>query len=427
MRKLGAIADDFTGATDLASVLASVGRDVVVAFDERSLADAADEGADAVVVALKSRTAPVAEAVADTAGAARSLRAWGAQQFYLKYCSTFDSTSEGNIGPAIDALLDELGLGTALAAPAYPANGRTVYQGHLFVWHDRLDESPMRHHPLTPMRDSRLSRLLEPQTALPVESLFLDAVRSGPEAIRAALADTGRRTVVADAIADDDLRALALAAGPHVLLTGGAGLALGLGASEATHADRTLPHGAPAGGQLVVSGSASAMTRSQIAHARAEIPTVKLDLARIAAGHDLVPELVAWVRERWAEDAERPVLVYATDSLDDLDGVAETDRDAVAGRIEHALAGVARETLGHGLGALLVAGGETSGRVVQTLGIDAIRIGPALAPGVVWAEAEPGGPGTAATADQPTRIAIALKSGNFGDETLFTTAWEKLR
>ena len=442
MRRLGCIADDFTGATDVASVLASVGRDVVVAFGPQELTDPEFAEADAVVIALKSRTAPVEECVSDVLESARALRAWGAAQFYLKYCSTFDSTSEGNIGPSIDALLSELGLTTALAAPAYPANGRTVYQGHLFVGHDRLDESPMRDHPLTPMRDSRLRRVLEPQTALPVSNLFLDAVRAGGESIREALAPASPRTVIADAIADDDLRALARAAEPHVLLTGGAGLALGLGSEArgggeptAEGRERALPHGAPQGGRLVVSGSASAQTRAQIAHARSRMPTRKLDLQRLAEGESLVAELAEWVVAQWAEDPRRPVLVYATDSIDDLDAFPDEHRATVADRIERTLADLATAALGHGLGALLVAGGETSGRVVQTLGIDAIRIGPELAPGVVWAEAvaEPSrtvNSGSATHAEpepRRDRIAIALKSGNFGGERLFTEAWERLR
>jgi uncharacterized protein YgbK (DUF1537 family) len=439
MRRLGCIADDFTGATDVASVLASVGRDVVVAFGPQRLTGSEFADADAVVIALKSRTAPVGECVSDVLDAARALRAWGATQFYLKYCSTFDSTSDGNIGPSIDALLAELGLPTALAAPSYPANGRTVYQGHLFVGHERLDESPMRDHPLTPMRDSQLRRLLEPQTALPVANLFLDEVRAGAETIREALAPASPRTVIADATDDDDLRALARASAPHVLLTGGAGLALGLGA-EGEAADRPLTHGAPQGGRLVVSGSASSKTRSQIAHARSELPSRKLDLRRLAAGESLAPELADWVVEQWATEAHRPVLVYATDSLDDLAALPADERAGVADRIERTLADLAAATLDHGLGALLVAGGETSGRVVQTLGIDAIRIGPQLAPGVVWAEAAVAPAGAAAgdgSADpapptrsapaQTRRIAIALKSGNFGDERLFTDAWEQLR
>lgn len=421
MRKLGAIADDFTGATDLASVLAAEGRNVVVAFGEDPRPQ--DPSIDAVVIALKTRTAPVADAVRATRAAARALRAWGAEQFYFKYCSTFDSTAEGNIGPAIDALLEDLDLKTALAAPAYPANGRTVYQGHLFVGHQRLDESPMRHHPLTPMRDSHLGRLLAPQTDLPTVHLFLDAVRAGSAELSAALAGTGeRRIVVADAIADDDLRALARAAGPDALLTGGAGLGLGLGSGAADPATRFLPHGAPDGHRLVVSGSASAMTRAQVAHARERMPARKLDLARLAAGDDLVPELTAWVAEQWQSEPASPALIYATDSLDDLHAIDPTARELVSAGIEHTLASVARASLAHGLGALLVAGGETSGQVVQTLGIDAIQVGPEIAPGVVWAEATAAG-----AAGGPARIAIALKSGNFGDETLFASAWDTLR
>ncbi|MEU8150943.1 four-carbon acid sugar kinase family protein [Nonomuraea sp. NPDC048901] len=227
MPYLGAVADDFTGATDLATMLVARGFRTVVAVGSGGLVDSQ---ADAVVVALKSRTAPVADAVRDSVAALEALRATGCERFYFKYCSTFDSTPEGNIGPVAEALLDALGETRTVVVPAFPATGRTVYRGRLFVHDDLLDESPMRDHPLTPMRDSHLGRLLSPQTRRRVHFIGHDTVRAGASHIRTALnaqeAD-GALTVV-DATTDADLRAIAAATADLRLVTSAAGLALGL-------------------------------------------------------------------------------------------------------------------------------------------------------------------------------------------------------
>jgi uncharacterized protein YgbK (DUF1537 family) len=409
MSIIGCVADDVTGATDIASVLASVGRRALVVFD-RDRTDTEDlHDADALIVALKSRTAPVDDAVDASVAAMRWARERGASTFFFKYCSTFDSTPAGNIGPVIDALLAELGLDVALVAPSYPRNGRTVYQGRLFVGHVPLDESPMRHHPLTPMRDASLERLLRPQTGLDISSLYLDDVRTGriTEALAPAEAP---RIVIADAIDDDDLVALAHAANDHVLLTGGAGLALGLGGDG----DQSIePVADRPGERLILSGSASATTRRQVAHARAHLPALKLDSARIAADpHAYADEIFAWVADQWQASPGRAALVYATDSLADLD--EHTGR--VSGEDVERVLGLVAQHAAPRLGALIVAGGETSGRAVHDLGIASLRVGQAIAPGVVWTDA--------ATAHG--HIALALKSGNFGADDMFTDAWELL-
>lgn len=412
MSIIGCVADDVTGATDIASVLAAVGRSALVVFDVDRVDPDDLREADALVVALKSRTAPVADAVAASTAAIRWTRDQGASTVFFKYCSTFDSTPEGNIGPVIDALLPELGLDVALVAPAYPRNGRTVYQGRLFVGHVPLDESPMRHHPLTPMRDASLERLLRPQTRLGISSLFLDAVRS--DRIADELAPAGEpRIVIADAIDDDDLVALARAAGEHVLLTGGAGLALGLGADGDDEATGGDPVVARPGERLILSGSASATTRRQVAHARERLPALKLDAARIA--DDPVAyagEVFAWVTAQWDAAPGRAVLVYATDSLADL-GAGPS---AVSGDDVERVLGLVAQHAAPRLGALIVAGGETSGRVVHDLGIASLRVGQVIAPGVVWTDA--------LTAHG--RMGLALKSGNFGADDMFTNAWELL-
>ncbi|PWS52115.1 Hrp-dependent type III effector protein, partial [Streptomyces sp. FT05W] len=234
MPTLGAIADDFTGATDLATMLVARGHRTVVTVGPESLSEgpegAAVRDADAVVVALKSRTAPVDEAVGTSLAALRALRRAGCERFYFKYCSTFDSTPAGNIGPVTDALLAELGERRTVVVPAFPATGRTVYKGRLFVHDELLDESPMRHHPLTPMRDSHLGRLLTPQTRHPVRLVGLDTVRQGGDTLRAALdaPELADSLVVVDAVTDEDLVTVCAATTHLALVTGAAGLALGL-------------------------------------------------------------------------------------------------------------------------------------------------------------------------------------------------------
>jgi 3-dehydrotetronate 4-kinase len=413
MLALGCIADDVTGATDIGSVLASVGRDVLVVFDTSRVDDAQIGDADAVVVALKTRTAPVEEAVTRSLAAARWLRAHGARRVVFKYCSTFDSTPAGNIGPVVDALLDELALPVAAVAPSYPRNGRTVYQGRLFVHHEPLDESPMRHHPLTPMTDASLERLLAPQTRHAIAHLYLDDLRGGRIA-EALEPEAEPRIVIADAIDDTDLVALVDAAGEHVLLTGGAGIGLGL-APAAGSAQASYAVSGTRGERLVLSGSASAATREQVARAREHLASIKLDPVRVATDPDgHADEIFAFVRQRWNDAPGEPVLVYATDSLDDLE--ARDDVRASGDAVEAVLGRVARRAVANGLGALIVAGGETSGRVVQDLDVASLRIGPAIAPGVVWADAATSG----------GAIALALKSGNFGAADMFLSAWERL-
>jgi 3-dehydrotetronate 4-kinase len=418
MRKLGCIADDFTGATDVAAVLASIGRRVAVVFDIDSIETDNLGDADAVIVAFKSRTAPVDEAVALSLAGVERLLEWGAEQFYVKYCSTLDSTPAGNIGPVIEAVAKRLSKPTVIVAPAYPRNGRTVYQGHLFVGHMRLDESPMRHHPLTPMTDSDVGRVLSPQTALSIDHLYLAEVRDGRDSIVTALADRGPRAVVADAIDDHDLVALASGSGSHVLLTGGAGLALGLGGDQQGGA-RPMWSVPADGEKLIVAGSASSTTRAQIAVAKGVMPARQLDLGRLSGGEDLSGELIEWVASQWKNTPGQPVLVYATADLDELGEPAT--RLHLAERIEATLADLCVAAVDHGLGALLVAGGETSGRVVSTLGIQQVHVGTEIAPGVVWAIGTP----KARAGNAP--IAIALKSGNFGADDMFISAWEQLR
>ncbi|MFB4426501.1 3-oxo-tetronate kinase [Streptomyces sp. QL37] len=425
MPTLGAIADDFTGATDLATMLVARGHRTVVTVGPDALSDgpgAAVRDADAVVVALKSRTAPVEEAVGTSLAALRALRGSGCERFYFKYCSTFDSTPRGNIGPVTDALLAELGERRTVVVPSFPATGRTVYKGRLFVHDELLDESPMRHHPLTPMRDSHVGRLLTPQTGHPVRLVGLDTVRKGSDALRAALdaPELAEALVVVDAVSDEDLVTVCAATTHLTLVTGAAGLALGLTGPHA-EAARATPASRPGDPGLILSGSASSATRAQVAHARDRLPHRKLDLAALRADFaGTVAGLVAFARRAWDDDPAKPPLIYAVDDLGDLEHPVPDDGPAASELVERALATCATDLVGAGARRLLVAGGETSGAVVTALGVRTLSIGSPIAAGVTWARAE------GRVHDRDHTVDLALKSGNFGDTTIFTEAWSAL-
>ncbi|NKQ51741.1 four-carbon acid sugar kinase family protein [Amycolatopsis sp. K13G38] len=404
MPKIGVIADDFTGATDIATAYASRGYRPVVLTDPAGQAGA---GADVVVAALKSRTAPVEEAVAASVTAYDRLRAAGCERFVFKYCSTFDSTDRGNIGPVLDALADRTGARHVVVVPAFPANGRTVYLGHLFVGDQLLENSPMRHHPLTPMTRSRLAEILRPQTRYGVGEIHLTTVHSGR--LAQAVADAAERYLVLDAITDDDLAAIAAATADDVLVSGGAGLALGAptGGSDPAQAWQARP-----GRRLVVCGSASARTREQIAYATAHgHPALRLDVAGLAGRPgEVIRSTMDWFGE---QDPGSVPVIYSVGDPGDVQSGPET-----AARTENALATIVATAVERGVTQCIVAGGETSGAVVGRLGVTALRIGSPISPGVCWAE------GTTGTGD---RVALALKSGNFGTPEMFATAWEALR
>ncbi|WP_228447520.1 3-oxo-tetronate kinase [Streptomyces paludis] len=419
----GAIADDFTGATDLATNWVARGVRTTVTLGVPTpgeLAALAGDGGggDAVVIALKSRTAPVAEAVGESLAALAALRALGCERIYDKYCSTFDSTPRGNIGPVADALMAELGTGLAVVVPSFPATGRTVYRGHLFVGDQLLGDSPMRHHPLTPMTDASLVRLLAPQTAHPVTTVGLDVVRGDPRALRAALdgaGGEGPRYAVVDAIDNGDLARIAAATADHPLVTGGSGLALGLPArgAPATGAMPVIP-----GHRAVLAGSASAATRGQIDAARSALPSRLLDLAALRADPAAeVARLTEWARAQWADAPGTPVLVHSAGAPEDIERRTPEGQRPAAELVEEALAGCAVAFAGAGARQFVVAGGETSGSVVRALGVRRLELGPALAPGVSWAMGPDAG---------GTRYNLALKSGNFGERSLFTSAWKEL-
>ncbi len=425
---LGCIADDFTGATDLANNLVRAGMRAVQTIGIPE--DPLDGEADAVVVALKSRTIAPADAAAQSLAAMRWLRAQGVQQVYFKYCSTFDSTRDGNIGPVTDALLDALhgpGEGFTIACPAFPENQRTVFKGHLFVGDQLLSDSGMRHHPLTPMTDANLVRVLQAQCRSKVGLVTHDVVAQGPKALRArfaALQEEGVRIAVLDAISNDDLMRIGLALAGMPLVTAGSGIAIGL--PQNWQASGMLAKGLktdalpPACGlSAVVSGSCSLATNAQVAHfKRAGLATFEVDPLAIAAGEDVAAQALNWAGPRLAEGL---VLVYATAEPDAVKSVQARLGAARAGElVEQALSRIAAGLVERGVRQIVVAGGETSGAVVQALGVRQMTIGPQIDPGVPW---------TAARSPLCPRevLHVALKSGNFGAVDFFTKAFEQLK
>jgi 3-dehydrotetronate 4-kinase len=419
---LGCIADDLTGATDLSLMLSREGLRTLqttgVPLDALDL-----KNIDAVVVALKSRTIPADQAIAQSLAAADWLLNHGAQRLFFKYCSTFDSTDQGNIGPVAEALIARAGDDFTIACPAFPANGRSIYMGNLFVNGVPLAESSMRDHPLTPMRDSDLRRVLARQTRCDVGHVTYGDVESGSDSIRAAFARekaAGKRIVIVDALSDAHLRSIGKAAVNLKLITGGSGVAIGLPAAyvEAGLIARLTPPSekllAPEGRAIVLAGSCSAATRGQVKAAiAAGLPSFRIDPLAIAAGELTVETVLQWLSQ---QPITKTPMIYSSDDPENVGLVQKKlGRDAAGQSVENLLAGVAKALPSLGFSRLLVAGGETSGAVVEALGIRVLSIGPEIDPGVPW---------TLSLSDP--KMALALKSGNFGTPDFFLKAWSML-
>ena len=421
---LGCIADDFTGATDLANNLVRAGMRVVQAIGVP--AGPLDAAADAVVVALKSRTLPPGEAIAQSLAALHWLQAQGVRQVYFKYCSTFDSTAQGNIGPVTEALMDALGSDFTIATPAFPDNQRTVFKGHLFVGDVLLNESGMQHHPLTPMLDANLVRVLQSQCRRKVGLIDHQVVAQGEAAIRARIEQLraeGVGLAIVDAISNDDLMRLGPALKGMALVTAGSGVAIGLpanfGISPLGQAS-ALP--AATGYQAVVAGSCSLATNRQVqAFIQTGQPALRLDPLQIAAGQtagmDGVAEALAWAEPLLGQV---PVLIYSSAEPGAVKSVqGQLGVDAAGALVERTLAEIARGLVARGVRQLVVAGGETSGACITALNITQLKIGAQIDPGVPWCHA--------ATDAAPNQgLHLALKSGNFGADDFFSKAFKSL-
>ncbi|MEH2922271.1 3-oxo-tetronate kinase [Samsonia erythrinae] len=416
MIKLGVIADDFTGATDIASFLVNNGLPTVQ-LNGVPPSDFKVE-TQAVVISLKSRSCPAQQAVADSLKALTWLQQQGCQQFYFKYCSTFDSTAKGNIGPVTDALLAQLGETQTIISPALPVNGRTVYQGYLFVMDQLLSESGMRHHPVTPMTDSNLMRVMEQQAAGRCGLVPYNVMDQGAEAVKqrlAALKEQGMRYVVLDTLNERHLLTQGEALRDMKLVTGGSGLAIGLArqwaGSTAQNGSATEAGRPQSGAGVVLSGSCSVMTNKQVARYLKQAAGRAIDVARCLDGAQpsYVQELVDWVKAH-RNDALAPLL-YATSSPDQLAQIQQRwGAEASSQAVEKLFAAVASQLQQDGFQRFIIAGGETSSIVVQMLGIHAFHIGPSISPGVPWVR----------STNHP--LSLALKSGNFGDEDFFARA-----
>jgi 3-dehydrotetronate 4-kinase len=420
--KLGCIADDFTGATDLANNLVRAGmrvRQLIgVPVAEHHALNSGD--VDAIVIALKSRTTPAEHAVAESLAACDWLCAQGAAQLYFKYCSTFDSTPAGNIGPVIEALLVRLQTSFTIATPAFPENQRSVYMGHLFVGDVLLSESGMRDHPLTPMTDANLVRVLQAQSQSKVGAVLYPTVAQGAGAIRADMNRLQAAQVsvaIVDAISNADLMQIGLALKDMRLVTGGSGVAIGLPQNWNIYpnAESTrLP--APHGRQAIVSGSCSRATNAQVAHFIASgAPAYAIDAMQIAEGLPVVDEVLAWAQTFLGDT---PILIYSTAEPTQLRAIQAELGAAHSGTlVEDTLAAIVHGLVRSGVGQLIVAGGETSGACVKALDITSMQIGPQIDPGVPWCFAHSaGGP-----------VHLTLKSGNFGTNDFFTKAFRQLQ
>lgn len=405
---LGCIGDDFTGSSDIANTLARGG--MRTALFSGVPAGMAGSEIEAGIVALKSRTEPVADAVSRSLAAVDWLVGQGCQQIVFKVCSTFDSTKEGNIGPVAEALADRLGEDRVIVCPAFPATGRSVYQGHLFVNDTLLGESGMQNHPLTPMTDSDIRRWLSHQTHWPIAHISADTVFLGAEALREELGRGERAMVVIDAIRDEDLMIIGHAASGRKLLVGGSGIALGLpGNFEETPRS---PAQAPAfpgadGVCIVLSGSCSEATRRQVAIHGQDHATLEIDIDKVMAGDQTPDQVAAWLL---AQKDAAPLAYSSADPASVASAQERYGRERAAIAVENLFVFVARLLVDEGVRKIVTAGGETSGAVVEGLNLKQLDIGPEIAPGVP------------AVRDPQRGLCMALKSGNFGQEDFFERA-----
>jgi uncharacterized protein YgbK (DUF1537 family) len=422
---LGCIADDYTGASDLANTLTRCGLRTVqtigVPADDLKLPEV-----DAVVVSLKSRSIEPSLAVSRSRAAEKWLRGRGASHVLFKICSTFDSTDKGNIGPVMDALRADCGEKIVLVTPAFPETGRTVYMGNLFVGSVPLNESPLKDHPLNPMRDSNLVRVLARQSKTKVALVELALLSRGAGAVRARLADLAKEGIgaaIVDAVFDRDLEAIGNVALDHRLSVGASGIGLGLAralvasgkvkpeAASAAMAD--APVGGPA---ACLAGSCSQATLGQIANAEKTMAVLHLDPERIVAGKEEARRALAWAKERLERG---PVLIASSSAPDEVAALqARHGRDAAGHAIEQAIADIAEELVRSGVLRLVVAGGETSGAVVDRLQIPGFLVGAEIAAGV---------PVLRAVGAKEGAMLLALKSGNFGGPEFFSDALKLMR
>jgi uncharacterized protein YgbK (DUF1537 family) len=421
---LGCIADDYTGASDLANTLTRCGLRTVQTIGVPS-DDLALPEVDAVVVSLKSRSIEAGLAVTRSRAAEKWMRSRGASHVLFKICSTFDSTDAGNIGPVMDALRADSGDAIVLVTPAFPETGRTVYQGNLFVGSVPLNESPLKDHPLNPMHDSNLVRVLARQSGAKVGLVDLATVARGPDAVRAHLADLAAKgfgAAIADAVFTSDLETIGKVALDHRVSVGASGIGLGLARALVasgrvkSNALNAISEASVGGLAACLAGSCSQATLQQIAKAEQAMAVLHLDPDKVVAGKAEAQRALAWAKERLAKG---PILIASSSTPDQVAALqARHGRDAAGHAIEQAMADIAQGLVASGVRRLVVAGGETSGAVVDRLGIPGFLVGAEIAAGV---------PVLRAVGAKEGEMLLALKSGNFGGPEFFSDALKLMR
>lgn len=414
MIKLGVIADDFTGATDIASFMVNAGWRVVL-FNGVPAESFEATDTDAIVIALKSRSVPVQDAISQSLTASNWLSAQGCQRQLFKYCSTFDSTAQGNIGPVTDALMKSLKTGMTLVCPAVPDNGRTILQGHLFVKGELLNESGMQHHPVTPMTHSSLKKLMEAQSAGLCSNISLDTVKNHPEQIASQLDqlhEKNTKYVIFDVLDNTDLLTVARATSAFPLVTGAAGLGYAIAALDMQQTTaRSAMQIDAAGSSVVLSGSCSSMTNQQVNFYQQRASSLALNVEKIIHEDDYLQSVISWVCAH-ADETLAP-MVYATQPPQIIEIIQKNyGPEFVSEKIESFFSRLALKLSEAGFNKFIVAGGETSGAVAQGLNIRGMVIGDAVAPGVPWTQ----------VLDE--KKWVILKSGNFGSSDFFLKAQE---
>lgn len=417
MNKIGVIADDFTGATDIAGFMVANGISTIQTNGIPS--DEFIGDADAYVVSLKSRSCPKEEAIKLSLDSLKWLQSRGCTQIYFKYCSTFDSTSDGNIGPVTDALMEALNTKMTIICPALPVNGRTIYKGYLFVFDQLLSESGMKNHPVTPMTDSKISRVMENQSAGRADNLYAEVLDQGAEAVRSSLNESekqGYSYVVMDSLSQTHLDIIAEAVDDMPLVTGGSGLVAGLARLDPLNAQnkmKAMDAGRPERAKTVIfSGSCSTATNRQVELYKEKAESMQMDVDQCMNNEGYPEELFEWILPRLEKNMAP--LLYATVAAQELSAIQMKYKESdIGAAIETVFSSLAVKLRDAGVKKFIIAGGETSGRIVQNLGISAFYIGPQIDPGVPWVKA----------VDQ--NIFLALKSGNFGAADFFSKAQEE--
>ncbi|MEM6159587.1 3-oxo-tetronate kinase [Erwinia sp. P6884] len=412
MTKLGVIADDFTGATDIASFMVNAGWRVVL-FNGVPAQTFEAVNIDAIVIALKSRSIPVKDAVSQSLAAANWLKAQGCERQFFKYCSTFDSTAQGNIGPVTDALMENLETRMTLVCPAVPDNGRTIVHGHLFVKGELLNESGMQHHPVTPMTQSSLKKLMEAQSVGLCGNISLDAIKNHPQQIAARMAESNAKYMIFDVLDNSDLLTVARETSAFPLVTGAAGLGYAIATLDVQQ--QPLPRSPikieAKGFSVILSGSCSSMTNQQVDFYQQRASALALNVEKIIHDEGYIQSVISWVCAH-ASEALAP-LVYATQPPQLIEIIHKNyGPEFVSEKIECFFSALAQQLNEAGFNKFIVAGGETSGAVVQGLNINGMVIGDTVAPGVPWTQA------------LGEKKWVILKSGNFGTSDFFLKAQE---